>query len=191
MTRRTARRQQRRSSRLRTLAVTSALTLGATVLGVAGAGGTYALLMAEVQTPAATITAGNLELAVRGTSGNNLGTWALTPATPVARAFTVASTGDVSATVSAKIAVTAAQPIATHTNARITRVAQASDCRTGLSGPQRALSGYEFAEAGHVLPAGQSATYCLELSLGTDTPAALSGQGVGFSLTINATQEKR
>lgn len=163
------------------------LAAGATVLGVAGAGGTYALLSSTAETPEVTLTAGTLDLQVNGATTAALGTWNVTPATPVARSFTVSSTGDIPATLSAGVRATTSQAITANTQVRITPVTTAAACTVGLSGPLAALDGYSAPSLGSLTP-GQTRTFCLELRLNPNTPVAQSGQGVGMTVDITATQ---
>ncbi|GGE97841.1 hypothetical protein GCM10011313_21100 [Mycetocola zhadangensis] len=191
----TARRDSRRlakaSSRARSLLTATLLSGGALALGLASAGGTYALLNASVQTPAVTVTAGTFELRVNGAASSALGTWAaVTPATPVARSFTVTSVGDVPSVLNARIATTTSTAITANTQARLTPVANAAACAVGLGGPLADLSGYTLGSLDR-LAAGQTKTYCLEVRLRPATPTTQSGQGVGFTLTIGADQEAR
>jgi hypothetical protein len=163
------------------------LALGA-ALGVAGAGGTHALLQDHAGGPAATIQAGTLDLLIDGQESAPLGMWELGPAQAQARAFTVTNTGDVRASLSAHTAVTVTQPIIDHTQARLTPVAAAEDCHAGLDGQLANLEGYSVADLGP-LASNESRTYCLELSLTPNTPSALAGQGVSFTLEVDAIQK--
>ncbi|WP_413317399.1 hypothetical protein AA0Z99_11255 [Agrococcus sp. 1P02AA] len=178
----------RRGSRFRSAAVTGLILTGATVLGIAGAGGTYALLSARAETAGATVTAGTLDLRVDGQAAAALGTLPVTPATPVARAFTVTSIGDVPSRLSASVSATTAQEITANAQVRITPVTSAAACAPGLSGPLAALNGYAAPSLGRI-EAGAQRTFCLEVRLNPGTPVAQSGQGIGFTMNITATQE--
>ncbi len=161
---------------------------GATLVGLSCAGGTYALLSATEEVPEATITAGTLDLRVNGSSSAALGTWTVTPTTPVARAFTVSSASDVPSTLSASARATTSQAIIGNTQLRITPVASAAACTVGLSGPLGDVNGYSVSSLGR-LAETQTRTFCLEVRLKAGTPVTQSGQGVGFALEVTATQE--
>lgn len=175
--------------RLRSLAWSTTVVTTATVLGLAGAGGTYALLQDTTSMPGATVQAGTLDLRINGQASAALGSWELSPAAGQVRTFTVTNTGNVAANLSASAAITSQQAIGTHTQARLTPVTSVAQCRTGLAGSQGALNGYSVA-ALDTIAAGQTKTYCLELSLASNTPVTLAGQGVSFSLTVNAAQRE-
>lgn len=175
------------AGRLRALATVTVVLGALTVLGVAGAGGTYALLSARTETAPVTLTAGTMHLQVQGAVTADLGTWTLTPATPQARAFTVGLSGDVPGSLSARLAATTTPAILANTQARLTPVGSAAACTVGLGGPLADLNGYTRVGF-DTLVAGQVKTYCLELRLKAGTPVAQSGQGVSFTVTLDATQ---
>lgn len=189
---RTKRRQQRTLKRLTTLrrgAAPALAVAAAAALGLAGAGGTQALLQDKAVVPGATITAGTLDLRINGESSPTIGSWDLSPTAPQAHAFTVTNIGDVAASLSAKAAITTRQTIGAHTEARLTPVSGSGQCRAGLHGTRGALDGYTVT-ALDTIPAGQTKTYCLELSLQRDIPGELAGQGVSFSLIVDAAQKR-
>ncbi|NUL49315.1 hypothetical protein F7P69_29570 [Cellulosimicrobium funkei] len=136
-----------------------------------------------------TITASTFDLQVNGAASAGLGTWDVNPATPVARAFTVTSVGSVPSTVTAQVTASTSQAITTNTQVRITPVTNAAACTVGLSGPLAALDGYTAPSLG-TLAAGQTRTFCLEVRLNPDTPVTQSGQGVGMTVDMTATQEE-
>lgn len=157
-------------------------------MGLGAAGGTYALLSANmnVEGSGVTITAGSFDLSIGGGSpAANI-----SPSTPSARAFTVTSVGDVPSTLSARITATTSTAITGNTEVRITPVADAAACvvgRQGISQPFLNLSGYTSPPLG-ALAAGETRTFCLEVRLKAETPVSQSGQGVAFTLTVTGTQ---
>jgi predicted ribosomally synthesized peptide with SipW-like signal peptide len=185
----TPRSRRRPASRLRALCVTTGVALGALVVGLSGAAGTYALLSDRAETPRATVSAGTFDILVNGQRTSPLGTWNLTPATPAVRSFTVTATGDVPSTLSARITATTSQGITASTQARVTPVASAAACTVGLGGTLADLNGYS-APLGD-LARGQTRTFCLETRLKDGTPVTQSGQGLSFTLTMTATQRAR
>lgn len=186
--RRAAHARPRSSSRLRSAALTGLILTGATVLGLAGAGGTYALLSARAETSSATITAGTLDLRIDGQASAALGNLPVSPAAPVVRAFTVTSVGDVPSTLRGSVTATTAQQITSSAQVRITPVASAAACAPGLAGALAPLSNYSAPNLGRIA-AGAQRTFCLEVRLAANTPVAQSGQSIGFTLDITTTQE--
>lgn len=185
-----SRREQRvsaRASRLRAL-VTSTLTTGLAVLiGVSGAGGTYAWLTASATAPGATVQAGTLTLQINGAASAALGTWEATPNTPQVKSFTITNTGNAPASLTGAIAATTTPALTPYATARLTNVANPAACVPGLGGAQGALNGYTTA-AFDTIAAGTTRTYCLEVGLAAGTPVSVSGQSLNFSLTVTGTQ---
>ncbi|MFT4134894.1 hypothetical protein [Microbacterium sp.] len=178
-----------RRPRRRALVHASLAVAASVVVGLSGAGGTYAFLTSTAGAPGATLSAGTLTLQVNGSASASLGTFAVSPAAPIATAFRVTNTGDAPAALDAAIAATSTPLLASHALARITEVAGSEACTTGLGGPQAALPGYAAVLGdGASLSAGATRWYCLEVALAADTPIAASGQGLGFTLTVNGTQ---
>lgn len=174
--------------RLRRFTVGTAVVATCTIVGISAAGGTYALLNASTTMPGATVQAGTMELRVNGAGSANLGPVNLTPTTARAVAFQVTNQGDVAATLGAAMSATSSQAINDNTFARITPVASAAACTTGLGGARSKVGSYSVSNL-DALTAGQSKFYCVEFSLDPATPASQSGQGV--SVTINlSTQQK-
>lgn len=176
-----------RASRLRSL-VASTLTTGLAVLiGVSGAGGTYAWLTASATAPGATVQAGTLTLQINGAASAALGTWEATPNTPQAKAFTITNTGNAPASLTGTIAATTTPALTPYATARLTNVASAAACVPGLGGAQGVLNGYTTT-AFDTIAVGATRTYCLEVGLAAGTPVSVSGQSLNFSLTITGTQ---
>lgn len=165
------------------------LASGAAVLaGLSGAGFSYAFLTSTANAPGATLTAGTLTLRINGSSSASLGTFAVSPSSPAARAFSVANTGDAPAAIAAEIKAATNPPITSYARARITPVATSAACAAGLGGPQGPLNGYSAALGGGALAAGATRWYCLEVALTAGTPATVSGQGLDFDVTLDGTQ---
>ncbi|RKW69409.1 hypothetical protein [Galactobacter caseinivorans] len=179
-------RQDRR--RLRRLIVGTALVAACTVVGISAAGGSYALLNAGTRLPGATVQAGSMDLRVNGAGTAGLGSVSLTPGTSRAVAFQVSNLGDVAATLGASMSAASSQAINDYTFARLTPVASAGACTTGLGGTRAKIDGYTAANL-DALAAGQSKFYCVEFSLDPATPASQSGQGV--SVTIKLTTQQK
>ncbi|MGC3956102.1 MAG: hypothetical protein QM804_17980 [Propionicimonas sp.] len=179
---------RRRSRRLRALVQATLASAVAVVVGLSGAGATYAFLSSTANAPGASVTAGTLTLQVNGASSAALGDFAVSPATAVAKAFRVTNTGDAPATLAAGIAASSTPQIASRTRARITQVANAAACTTGLGGTQQALPSYAEALGGGPLAASASRWYCLEVALVANTPVSTSGQGLDFTITVTGTQ---
>lgn len=184
-------RARRRTSGLLGSTLLTALVVAA---GVSGVGGTYALLSAQGDVSGATVTAASVGLNVNGAASADLGDWAISPATPVAKAFSVtntaptgpaASVSPVRVNLQAAISVTASSAITANTTAVITPVASAAACTTGLGSPS-VLSGYSTTL--DVIAPGQTKFYCLQLGLATGTPVAQSGLDTGFTVTLTSTQ---
>lgn len=181
-------RGRRQNRPLRALARATLAASVAMVIGLSGAGGTYAFLTGTANAPGASLTAGTLGLQLNGASSAALGAFAVSPSTPVAKAFSVKNTGDVPATLAAEIEATSTPQISSRALARITQVANTAACTTGLGGTQTALHGYSATLGGGSLAAGATRWFCFEVALAANTPATLSGQGFGFGITINGRQ---
>lgn len=130
-----------------------------------------------------------MDLRVNGAGTASLGSVILTPGTPRAVAFQVTNQGDVAATLGAAMSATSSQTINDNTYARITPVASAAACTTGLGGTRSKIEAYSVANLDS-LSAGQSKFYCVEFSLDPTTPASQSGQGVSVSINLS-TQQKQ
>lgn len=185
--RREARIQAKRASR-RTLATSTLATGLAVLIGLSGAGATYALLSASVTAQGATVQSGTLTLLVNGSSSAALGNWAVAPSTPIAKAFTVTNTGDAAADLVAQTATTTNPSLASYATARVTPVANSGACTVGLAGTQGPLNGYTSPAALSTIAAGATQTFCLEVGLVANAPGSVSGQSLNFTLNINGTQ---
>ncbi|MFT4294497.1 MAG: hypothetical protein QM582_03690 [Micropruina sp.] len=189
MTRISEPRDRRHGRRLRALAQATLAASVAVLVGLSGAGATYALLSSTTNASGATLTAGTLGLQLNGASSASLGNFAASPNTPVAKAFSVRNTGDAPASLDAEIEATSTPQITAYTRIRITPVANASACATGLAGTPAVLDGYAATLGGGTLAPGAVRWYCFEIALAANTPGTLSGQGLGFTMTVNATQK--
>ena len=181
-------RQKRRTIRLFSL-VTASLGVGLAVfIGLSGAGATYSYLRDSGTAPGATVQAGTLTLLINDSSSAALGAFSPTPNTPVAKAFKVSNTGNAPTSLTATIAATTTPGITTYSLARITNVANAAACTTGLTGTQAAMNGYSTAAAFDTVAVGASRWYCLEIGISSGAPATVSGQGFAFTLTVDGAQ---
>lgn len=188
MTRKSERIALSRRRRLRSLVHATIISAIAVVIGVSGAGATYAFLSSTEQVGGATVTAGTLTIQINGASSAALGPFAVSPSVPVAKALSVQNTGNAPATLDAVISAATTPAITAQTLARITEVANSAACVTGLAGPQGSLHGYSSTLTGGSLQPTATRWYCLEISLPAGTPATVSGQGFNFTMTVNATQ---
>lgn len=189
MTRKSERIARSRRRRLRALVHAIVASAIAVVIGVSGAGATYAFLSSTAPAgQATTLTAGTLTIQINGASSAALGPFAVSPSVPVAKAFSVKNTGNAPATLDAVIGAVTTPAITAHALARVTEVADSAACVPGLAGPQGALQGYAGALTGGSLQPAATRWYCLEVSLPAGTPATVSGQGFSFNMTVNATQ---
>lgn len=179
---RALRRQRRRS-----LVSTTVLSVAAVLIGVTGAGGTYAFLNDSQTLPGATVTAGTLELQINGASSTDLGNLQASPLLPASRAFTITNVGQTPAELSGHIVATSTPSLLPHTLARLTPVASAAACTAGLSGTQSTLQGYASNSLGIINP-NQTRWFCLEVGIVSGTSATHSGQSLNFTLTIDAEQ---
>ena len=181
-------RQKRRSIRLFSL-VTTSLGVGLAVfIGLSGAGATYSYLRDSGTAPGATVQAGTLTLQINDSSSAALGAFSPTPNTPVAKAFKVTNTGNAPTALTATIAASSTPAITTYSLARITNVANAAACTTGLTGTQAPLNGHSTAAPFDTVAVGASRWYCLEIGLSSGAPASVSGQSFAFTLTVNGAQ---
>lgn len=188
MRRKSERIARSRRRRLRSLVYGTVASAIAVIIGLSGAGATYAFLSSTVSAPGATVTAGTLTIQINGSNSAALGPFAVSPSVPVAKAFSVQNTGNAPATLDAAISAATTPAITSHTLARVTEVANSAACVTGLAGPQGTLHGYSSALAGGSLQPAATRWYCLEVSLPAATPATVSGQGFNFTMTVGATQ---
>lgn len=173
----------------RSLLVTTALTAVCAVVGLSAAGGTYAFLNAKTSVGGATIKAGSMSLQVNDAGTSTIEDATVAPQSPVAKPFTVTNVGSVPVTLDAAITATSSLDINSYTRALITPVANAAACATGLTGTRAVLPGYSRTGLDTLTP-GQKKTYCLERSLADNTPVALSGQSVSFTLTMTSNQKQ-
>lgn len=181
-----ARRDRARNKR-RQLFVTTAVVAASTLVGVAAAGTTYALLNDSKDGGAAVVSAGTMNLRINQSPSVTLAGFALSPTTPVAQEFSVENVGDVPATLSTSVQVTSTTAIGSNILARLTLLTGTQACAVGMAGAQGDLSTYAIADLGK-LPANESRRYCLELSLKPGTPVAQSGQSATFTLTMRGAQ---
>lgn len=188
LTRRERRRSERRA-RWRALAASTLATGIAVLIGVSGAGGTYAWLTANGAAPGATVRSGTLTLLINDSTSAALGNWAVAPTAPQAKAFKVTNTGHAPAKLTGKVIATTTPGIAAYATARITQVGSSAACTTGLGGTQGALNGYTTATGFDTIAAGASRWYCLEVGIAANSPATVSGQSLNFTLTIDGTQD--
>lgn len=188
MTRRGERFARRPRRRPRALVHAFLASIAAVAIGLSGAGATHAFLAAGTNAPGARLAAGTLTLRINDSSSATLGAFAVSPSTPVAKAFSVANTGDAPAALDAAIAATSTPQLTAHALARITPVANSAACAAGLGGAQAPLNGYSAALGGGPLAAGATRWYCLEVALAANTPATVSGQGLSFEITVAGTQ---
>lgn len=188
-TRRERRRRTNRRRRSRSLILSTLVVSGATVLGMAGAGGTYAFLSAQQATEQVVVTAGDLSLQINGAVSADLGSWQITPATPAARAFAVSSVseGRLTSRLVAVVTPTSGSAIIANTQLRITPVPNEAACTVGLAGPLADITGYRVTDPA-LLNAGETRYYCVEARLKAGTPASQSGQSVPFTVNLTTTQ---
>ncbi|MFC4224499.1 hypothetical protein [Lysinibacter cavernae] len=163
---------------------------GATVLGLASAGGTLAALSASQTIPGATLTAGSLDLTLNGASTVTLDEFSVLPGAPQVAPVTVENIGTTPMGLTTTIAVSTSAAINDHFTARVTPVPSATTCVPGLAGAADTLDGFAASEFADVDP-GESIVVCLELMLDEATPVALSGQSASFTATVTGSQKAR
>lgn len=185
--RRIAGRRGRHVRRLRSLATATAMLAASTLVGVAAAGGTYALLNDKATMNGATIKSGTLQLQIQGSGSYNFGNFSVTPNTPVAKSFTLTNVGDVNVSLSAASTTTSGSQLVPNARIRITPVTSTAACVPGLPGQQGPVASYTNTNVGN-LAKGTSSIYCLELSLDQGTSANFSGQSFPFTVTISGAQ---
>lgn len=128
MTRKSERIARSRRRRLRSLVYGTVASAIAVIIGLSGAGATYAFLSSTVSAPGATVTAGTLTIQINGSNSAALGPFAVSPSVPVAKAFSVQNTGNAPATLDAAISAATTPAITSHTLARVTEVANSAAC---------------------------------------------------------------
>lgn len=167
---------------------TTAVLAGVTALGLAAVGGSFALLNAQERLPGTVVSAGTAELRIEGEESARLPSFAVTPSSPVARAFTVANRGTVELALTAEVLPTSAPELLGSVRARLLPVDDRAACAPGLVGAQASpLDGFR-AEGLPAVPPGGERILCLELSVAAGTSAALSGQRVPFELVVTGVQ---
>lgn len=170
--------------------VTSTLVLaGFTALGVSAAGGTYAFLTSTATAPGATVKAGSQSININDYVNQDaiLGVWYVAPAIPVAGPFTVNNTGDTPVSLTATIASTSTTALTADATARVFAAVN-GECAADLSATRAPLQGYTSPVIGTLAPHA-SMVVCLEVGLKPDTDTSHSGQGLDFTVTVNAKQE--
>lgn len=162
------------------------------MLGMGAAQGTYALLSTSVNTKQATVKSGTFALRV------DSATWPATaplgvftnvaPTAPVAKSFVVTNTGSAAMDLTASITTTAGAGLRDYVTVSVRPVNTAADCTAGTR-PTAPFTTFTNVPSGS-LAAGASQRYCLAVWLATNTPASLSGTGIGaFTLTFDARQK--
>lgn len=180
---------RRRRSRLRGFALTTAAVAVAVLIGLSGAGVTYAFLNAKATLPGATITAGTAAIQINGSAAATLGNQTLSPNTPAVWAFTVGNTGSVKMDISAALAATTSPAYASAARALLVPVANTAACTAGVAGTPAPLIGYTAPTSTMgIIAAGGSQVYCLVVSLPAGTSSAGAGSPLSFTLTVAAAQ---
>ncbi len=178
-----------RRRRVRSLITAVALSAAAVLIGLSGAGVTYAFLTATAIQPGATITAGTAAIQIDGSAAATLGNRTLSPNTPAAWAFTVANTGSVKMDISAAIAATTSPAYSAATRALLVPVASTAACTATVGGTPAPLAGFTATTSTMgVIAAGGSQVYCLVLSLPVGTSGTGAGSPLSFTVTVNAAQ---
>ncbi len=174
--------------RLNNLVASTLITGLAVLLGLGGAGGTYALINSTSTASGGTIQAGTMILQINNSSSAALGNSPVTPNSPATKAFSVTNTSSVGADITGSVTTTETATLLGYATARITPVANQASCSAGLSGTQGALSGYKTSTSFSSLAAGETRWFCLELGLKAGTSGSVSGQTLNFTLTIDGAQ---
>ncbi len=176
-----------RRARRRSAGVLTAFVGAGVLLGLAGVGGTYSFLTAQITAPASVVKAGSLSLTVDGAQSAALAALQLAPNVWQLRSVTVMNTGDAPAALTASAAITSADPISADAVVRLTTVPFGSTCVAGGVVPTAPLSGFSGG-LGSLAP-GERTVACLEVGLRPATPPDRSGQAIAFQLTITAQQQ--
>lgn len=161
----------------RNLLATSALILGAGVIGVVGGTSTLALWSDSATVPGSSVSSGTAGLIITGTPV------AMTDALPgdtLMQPFTVSNTGDVALDITAKLAATS-----TGFAMRID-LDDSTTCPASLSGAALTTSAISTSPIAQ-LPPGSSRMLCAEI---TALPAVTPGQTITFDLLLTGTQHQ-
>ena len=166
----------------------------AVVVALVGTGGTYALWNGAASTTASTVKSGTATIRVGALTAMN--TAVLAPGTGVTGTFTVANTGTVplsmrvstTATTVAYATSASSATVLGEETLKLSVVATAADCRTGLSGASARVAAFDTGSGYYTLPVGTSGIGCVELDLDADAPQSVAGAVTDFTLTVTGTQ---
>lgn len=179
---RTARHRKNRFG-IRAALASSAAILAGILLAVGGTAGSYALWNAAGPIADASVTTGSLGITVKygtdaagSTAAIPTTAWSsLLPGDFVGQEITVANTGNISATMSARLTATTPYEI---------RVATGTCPVTQLVSTALTTSTLNYG----TLAGGASSTVCVQVTLPTSAAASVQGTSSPFTITITGTQ---
>ena len=177
-----------RRAPVRALLCSAATVVGAVVLALGGAGGTYAYLndAATASGSGGTMRAGTAALTVTGSPLSLAGMY---PTLSRASAVTVQNTGDVPLQVRVQ-QMSSSGNAAASLRLRVANVANAAACTTSVAtGVEGALTA--FPTGGvlvNSLATGGTATLCLIVTMPANAASAAQNQSANFTLTLQGVQ---
>jgi predicted ribosomally synthesized peptide with SipW-like signal peptide len=180
-------RQPRRTPR--SILTATAVMAGAVILGVAGAGGTYAMWNNTTSVNIGTISSGATGLTVNAQTNYSIPTSAMSGMLLPGRSLitsaplAVKNTGTVGLTVAAGSPVITG-PIASDLAVAVRQVASAaSTCTpTAIGGTMTTMT------APVTIATGSTIYVCVEAQLATTAPSSVQGQSATFTVPLNGTQ---
>ncbi|MFT4285885.1 MAG: SipW-dependent-type signal peptide-containing protein [Protaetiibacter sp.] len=173
----------------RTLGTTSAILAGAVVLGLAGAGGTYALWNRTATVNAGTVTSGSVGLTVNAQTSYDIGASSMTGVLLPGRSRITTAPLAVSNTGTTPLSVTAGTPVVTGALASELNVAIRQVAGSGSSCTPTATGATPVTlTAPVVVAAGATIYVCVEAQLKTTAPASAQGASAQFTIPLAGTQ---
>lgn len=171
-----------RTAAIRGMLTVSAATLGATLIVVATAGGTYGLWNDSAPINAGIVESGSLTLLVDSATLDSAGWGTMFPGDRVQRQVTLTNNGTVAADVT--VATSSTSAVAVDYTVEILQ----GVCPAG-SPALSATNSLTAAAAVGVWSAGQSLPACIEVTLKDAASGAGQGEGIPLEIVFTATQQ--
>jgi hypothetical protein len=155
---------------------------------VAAAGGTYALLGASATTSASVVSSGSAGVTVGSVSSFDVAK--LGPGRSVSGTFIVRNTG----TVPLQLRLRGTTPpsvdaaVVNELTAASAVLSSGTSCAVSTAGASTRAASLDTGTRWAVLPAGQSLTACLVLTLDSDAPATVQNASAPVGFVVNGTQ---
>jgi hypothetical protein len=189
----TTTRRHRAAPRRRWVWPTALALVVAVVTALLGSGATYALWNGTASTTASTVKSGSATITVSPLTAMN--TSRLAPGASTTGTFSVTNTGSTALgmrvmTTATKVsyANTTDAAVLGEVTLKLSLVSSAAACRPGVGGYSARVATFDTGSGYLTLPTGGGGVGCVEMTLDSDAPQAVSGAVVDFTLTVTGTQ---